>query len=372
VDVSTWPIILALAGSPVPEPAEPAVEATDVEIDRVVLLVPQDGDRRIADVVAAVRANVPPDEFEIVSVKTQGPSTLGVRVVAAQDAAIEHDARAVFWFDLRHDQEYVVYVYVRDRSAVLRRRVPGAAQSPEAAVEAMWLIVRSGAMAIASGSDAGMETVDPDQIAAEVEAANKPEEPPVRPEPPPVSARSEHRPPDLRGVWLSFGYLGEGLASAVPWQSGGGVELSYGVHRWVKLGIGYGLVGGFPVRSPAELHVLRHEIAAVLGVGGPVHPRVRVEARLLPAVELSQWRAPADDGAGVRVVGKTAAELVLRVWLVPQLSFDVGAGASLAFNDFDFVLCEATAAECTGDARRVVLSPWRVRPRARVGLSALF
>jgi hypothetical protein len=369
--VPTWPLILALLRSPAPETIEPD-ETEQADIERVVLLEPAAGDPQIADVVAAVRANVPREGFEIVSVKTPGPSTLGVRVVAAQDAAIEHDARAVFWFDLRHPEEYFVYVYVRDRSAVLRRRVPEAARSPEAAVETMWLIVRSGAIAIASGTDAGMETVDPDQIAAEVEAANKPApEPPPEREPPPVVARSEHRPPTLRGVWLSFAYLGEGLGRSIPWQSGGSLELSYAVHRWVKLGIGYGVVGGLPVRSP-ELHVLRHEVAAVLGIGGPVLPRLRVEARLLPAVELSQWRTPADDGEGLRVVGKTAAELVLRIWLVPQLSFDIGAGASVAFNRFDFVLCEEQATACTGDARRVVLSPWRVRPRGRVGLSALF
>src|SRR5687768_11401862 len=97
VAVPTWPIILALAGPPAMPPSEPPpVEAKTVAIDRVVLLEPDTPDPRIADVVAAVRANVPPDEFEIVSVKTPGPSTLGVRVVAAQDAASEHDARAVF------------------------------------------------------------------------------------------------------------------------------------------------------------------------------------------------------------------------------------------------------------------------------------
>ena len=370
--MTCWPLIVALVGQPAPESIEPTPPAKEVQVDRVVLLEPTEPDERIADVVAAVRANVPPEEFEIVSVKTPGPSTLGVRVVAAQDAATEHDARAVFWFDLRHDEEWVVYVYVRDRSAVLRRRVPEAAQSPEAAVEAMWLIVRSGAMAIASGTDAGMETVDPDQVAAEVKAASEPEPAPPTQPPTPSTARSEHSPPQLRGVWLSFAYLGEGLASTVPWQSGASLELAYAVHRFVKLGIGYGVVGGLPVRTPAELHILRHEIAAILGVGGPVHPRLRVEARVLPAAELSQWRTPADDGTGLRVIGKAAAELVFRVWLVPQLSFDLGAGASVTFNDFDFVQCEATASECTGDARRVVLSPWRVRPRARVGISALF
>jgi hypothetical protein len=374
VAVPTWPIIFALAGPPAVPPTEPPpVEAKTVEIDRVVLLEPDTPDPRIADVVAAVRANVPPDEFEIVSVKTPGPSTLGVRVVAAQDAASAHDARAVFWFDLRHEEEYLVYVYVRDRSAVLRRRVPEAAQSPEVAIETMWLIVRSGAMAIASGSDAGMEMVDPDQIKAEVEAATKPKE--AEPEvvaPPPVIATSEHRPPDLRGVWLSFGYLGEGLARSMPWQSGGSIELAYAVHRFVKIGVGYGVVGGWPVRRPTEFHVLRHEVAAVLGIGGSVRPRLRIEARVLPAVELSQWRTPADDNAGLRVVGKAAAELVFRIWLVPQLALDLGGGASVAFNRFDFVLCEATAAECSGEDRRVVLSPWRVRPRARAGFSVLF
>ena len=41
-------------------------------------------------------------------------------------------------------------------------------------------------------------------------------------------------------------------------------------------------------------------------------------------------------------------------------------------NRFDFVECEAGASRCEGAARREVLTPWRVRPRARLGLAARF
>jgi hypothetical protein len=71
-------------------------------------------------------------------------------------------------------------------------------------------------------------------------------------------------------------------------------------------------------------------------------------------------------------VAKVAGELVFRVWLVPHLTFDLGAGADVAFNDFDFVRCDERATDCTGPNRRIVLDPWRVRPRARIGLSAVF
>jgi hypothetical protein len=100
-----------------------------------------------------------------------------------------------------------------------------------------------------------------------------------------------------------------------------------------------------------------------------LHPRVRLEGRLLPAVELVQWRS---DRNGVRPVAKVAAELVLRIHLLPRLTLDVGAGPDVVFNRFDFVRCADSATDCRGSARQVALSPWRVRPRARVGLSVGF
>jgi hypothetical protein len=361
-----WPLLVCLLGpaGSVVAPTETPGEAPDVT--RVVVLVPPVSDRRIADTLASVRSNLPAGEVELVDVVFDGDG-LARRIDAADDAAAVHDARGVFWFDLRDGAEYRVYLYLPARAELLRRRVPEASQSVEAAIEAMWIIVRSGALALAKGSDVAMEAVDP----ASIEPPIAPAKPPVpTPTPAPAPGDGKPAPPKPIGLWLSASYYGLGLSESVPWQSGGGLELSYALHRLVKLGLAYGIVGGLPVSTPAELKILRHELAAVLGVGGLVSKRVRIEGRLLPAIELMQWRAQGDRG--VEPAGKLASELLVRVHLVPRLTLDVAAGADVSFSDFDFVLCADGASECSGEARRVVLSPWRVRPRARVGLSVVF
>ncbi|HWB80461.1 MAG TPA: hypothetical protein VG755_36100 [Nannocystaceae bacterium] len=362
-----WPLVVAAlvgpaSGTTSADPiAAPAVQAT-----RVVVLVPRSSDRRVDDVVASVRAAVLPEQVELVLVPQADEGA--TRIAQAQRAADDYDASGVFWLDLRDASAYSVYLWLPEKGTLLRRRVTESAQSVEAAIEAMAIIVRSGTLALASGRDVAMEAIDPAVL------EEKPVEPtvvvPTQPiEPPPPKPAP---PPKERRLWLSFGYEGLGLGRAMPWQSGGAIELSFAVHRFVKLGGAYAVVGGAKVRSPAELSILRHEIAAVLGIGGAVHPRVRIEARLLPALELVQWRAPAQDRRGVRATPKLAVELALRIHLAPRLTLDVGPGADVALTSSPFVLCEATAGACTGADRQVVLTPWRVRPRARAGLSVLF
>jgi hypothetical protein len=358
-----WPLlVVALLGPAAPPPgaAEPAAIE---QRTRIVVLMPRVADRRVDDVIASVRAGVDTSAIELVLVPQADEGT--TRFEQARRAADDYDARGVFWLDLHDDAGFLVYLWLPEKDAVLRRRVEESAQSVEAAIEAMAIIVRGGALALASGREVAMEKVDP--AAIEDEANPPPVEPP--PKPAVVPPRPAPSPPPPRKLWLSFAYEGLGLGRAIPWQSGGAIELSYAVHRFVKIGAAYAIVGGLPLR---ELRVLRHEIAAVLGVGGPVHPRVRIEARLLPAVELLQWRAPAQDRRGLRAVPKLALELVLRIHLSPRVTFDVGPGADVALTSTSFVLCEASAGACTGADRRTVLTPWRVRPRARAGFSVGF
>lgn len=353
--------LLAPAG-PVGEPTQtPAAQA---EIVKVVVLVPRASDRRVDDTLASVRSNLPPGEVELVDVPFDGDA-LAPRIAAAEQAAEQHGARGVFWLDLRDATEYRVYLYLPDRHELFLRRVPEASQSVEAAIEAMWIIVRSGTLALAKGVDVAMEAVDP--AAIEPPAVVQPPEPPPKPTPKPERVET---PPKLIGLWLSASYYGLGLSSSMPWQSGGGVELSYALHRVVKLGIAYGVVGGMPVRAPTELSIVRQEIALALGIGGLVSKRVRIEGRILPALELMHWRAQGDRG--VEPAGKIASELVLRVHLVPRLTLDVAAGADVSVTDFDFVRCADGASTCSGPTRELVMSPWRVRPRARLGLSGVF
>ena len=351
----------------------PAIAST-----RVVVLVPSIPDRRIDDVLASVRSNLPEGGGTLIEVgfevDAQHADLLARRVAASREAAVAHDARGVFWLDVRQAGEYHVYLYVPARGQLLRRRVPEAAQSVEAAVEAMWLIVRSGTLALAKGAEVAMEAVDP----ATIEPAPPPVEAPA-PIVPRAPAPSTTTSRAGVGLWLSASYLGLGLGDAMPWQSGGQLEVSYAVpsRRRVaaRLGLSYaGVVG--EVRSES-LSIARHELAIAAGIGGAVGRRIRLEGRLLPAVDLLRWRAGGDRG--LEPAAKLATELLLRIstwspardpW--PRVTIDLGAGADVGLGGFDFVRCGAGATACEGDAKRVALAPWRVRPRARAGLSVGF
>ncbi|MBK8717649.1 MAG: hypothetical protein IPN32_23330 [Deltaproteobacteria bacterium] len=261
-----WPLLVASLVVGVQPPAvipEPPPGAH--EITRVVVLLPAAGDRRLEDVVASVRANLPAAQVVLVELEADGDDTVSSRMAEAVRAAKAQGARGVFWFDLRDPDQWRVYLHVPGRKALLRRRVPEAAASVEAAIEAMWLIVRSGSLALSRGVDVAMESVDP----ATVDPPPAPATPTVAPPRPPTAiappATASRRAPRW---WWSLGYLGLGLARRVPWQSGGAIGLRYDVHRNVGIGLAYELVGGAALREPTALGVLRHGLGPMLAVGG--------------------------------------------------------------------------------------------------------
>lgn len=342
----------------------PTTTAVQQETIRVLVLVGRTPDRRVDDVIASARANLPSDDVALVDVATDDDAALPARVAAARVAANERDARGVFWLDLRDAREYRVYLYLPGSGTVLRRRVPEAAQSVEAAIEAMWLIVRSGTLALRNGADVAMERVDPAAIAAEAKPAPPPVAKPPSPPPPRPSSPSDE--PGI-GLRISASYLGLGIASAIPWQSGGRLEIAQRVHRFVELGMGYGAVAGM---RTADLRLLRHELGAVAAIGGPLARRVRLSARVLPAVELVAWHA--GDRKGLEVVPKLGLELALAIALIPRLRLDVAAGADAALRTFDFVQCAAASTSCSGADRKLIVAPWPAWPRARAGVTVLF
>lgn len=373
-----WPLLVACSLVGAPTATQPAdAEVPAVESTRVVVLVPSIADRRIADVLASVRANLPDVGYAVIEVgfevDADHADLLARRVAASREAAAAHDARGVFWLDVRQAGEYHVYLYVPARGQLLRRRVPEAAQSIEAAIEAMWLIVRSGTLALAKGAEVAMEAVDPATIEASAPTPTAPPVPVVRPEPSP--SREATR--DGLGLWLSAAYLGLGLGDAMPWQSGGQLEVSYAVpsRRRVAARVGVSYAGVVAEARAESLTIARHELAIAAGIGGAVSRRVRLEGRLLPALDLLRWRAGADRG--LEPAAKLATELLLRIAIGSrtrrtQVTIDLGAGADVGLGGFDFVRCDAGATACEGDAKRVALAPWRVRPRARAGLSLGF
>lgn len=365
-----WPLLVASLVVGVQPPAvipEPPPAAH--ELTRVVVLLPSAGDRRLEDVVASVRANLPAEQVLLVELEADGDDTVSSRMAEAARAAKGQGARGVFWFDLRDPDQWRVYLLVPGRKALLRRRVPEAAGSVEAAIEAMWLIVRSGSLALSRGVDVAMESVDPatvDPPPAPAAPAVVASRPPIAIAPPATASRRVPR------WWWSLGYLGLGLAGRVPWQSGGAIGLRYDVHRNVGIGLAYELVGGAALREPTALGVLRHGLGPMLAVGGAAGARVRLEARVFPALELLAWRAAAQGRRGVQPAAKLAGELVLAVVLIPRLRLELAPGFDVALTRPSFVRCGQGSPSCTGADREVALEPWRVRPRARVGLAIGF
>ena len=288
-------------------------------------------------------------------------------VQTARTQAAGHDAKGVFWFDLSEEHEFLVYLYLPERDVTLRRRVPEASQSVEAAIESMWIIVRSGALSLARGVAIEMETVDPEAITTEPV-------PPPDPEPVPAPASDPTPPPERKmlGLGLSASYLGLGFARRVTWQSGAALELFYRLHPIVRLGLGYGLVAGMRVEEPAELRIARHEVAVVLGVGGWVTDRLGLVGRVAPSLELVQWNAPESNARSLQPAAKVSLEGLAQIRVAPRLAVDVAPGLDFGLTTFAFVLCGEPAESCSGDARALVLAPWRVRPRARAGITAFF
>ena len=90
------------------------------------------------------------------------------------------------------------------------------------------------------------------------------------------------------------------------------------------------------------------------------------------ALELLRWRASTGDGGGVRALGVVTLDVGLGVRLAARLWLVLEPGLGMLGNRFQFVECAAGATRCDGMLERVVLAPWRVRPRARVGLAARF
>lgn len=365
-----WPLLVAslvVAAQPPVVMPEPAPSDASHERTRVVVLLPAAGDRRLDDVVASVRANLPPEQVELVELEADDVDTVANRLAEATRVAKGQGARGVFWFDLRDAREFRVYLHVPGRKGVLRRRVPEAADSVEAAIEAMWLIVRSGSLALSRGADVAMESVDPATV-------DPPSPPPTAPptvittvEPPRATA-----PDRPRRWWLALGYLGAGLARSMPWQSGATLGVRYDVHANVGIGVAYGVVAGGALREPTALRVIRHQLALALAVGGAVSPRVRLEARLLPALDLLAWRAAAEGRRGLQPAPVLAGELAIAVELVPRVRLELAPGLEVALVRTSFVRCGQGATSCEGALREVALTPWRVRPRARVGLALGF
>ncbi|MEX1365466.1 MAG: hypothetical protein AB1Z98_20230 [Nannocystaceae bacterium] len=373
----SWWIALSLVLAPAPVVAgasSPSARPEPVELPTTVyVVVGEQTDPRLREALDAARTNLAGQgvELRVVAARPEEPAAM-----RARDLVRGEGARGVFWIDERRPQQLRVFLLDSDGSAHVRR-VPVVADSAEASREAVWNIVESGSLALASGGPVAMEEASTDELEVVVRPPPEPE-PKTEPQTPVAAAGHEPdrprelptppSPPRARGS-LVVAYLAEGLASPIPWQSGLGLGgwLDLGAH--MRLSLDYGLL--LPWRTGDPTVTWRHRGELRAGPRWSVASRVPLSLHVLLGVGLEAARWLGDSGRGWRAVatagldGGLALRLRAPVWLVLE------PGLAVVLNRFEFVEC-AQGSACTGRARRVALRPWRVRPRVRLGLRLAF
>jgi len=298
--------------------------------------------------------------LERTNLPSDAPALPRIRQVAEA-----HAARGVFWFD--QSAPGAVGVYLLSQSGeTFGRRVQTDDDSPEASVEAVWLIVSASALALATGEAVQMRSV----ALAEPEPAPEPDplpQPERAPSPEPAPKPKPERNARL-GLVGAAGYLGSGFAPELVWQHGASVSAAVDARPWLRLGAGYGLLA--PPRSSAAPIGARHQLALRVGLVANPSPRFQLEGRVSPGAEFVQWDSGTDGG--IRTLATLGVEAVLHIALTGPVFLQAGLGATTVLNRFAFVECAAEATTCSGDDRRVLLTPWRVRPRVHVGVGLHF
>lgn len=286
---------------------------------------------------------------------------------------------AVFWFDASTDV-VAIYLYAPQTHAVYLREVD---RSSEAAmVEAVGLIAASTAQALRSGESLAMQKIseadwaalqaDPErepepeveaeaEAEPEVEAAVEPSAP-MEPEP-------EPRPGVLR-LEFAVAYRGASFNARAPWQHGIGGRFATVLGGGLVAEVGYSWLAPVDIASGPRVDLTRHEPEVALGWRWRFGLRTHLDAMGLGAVELNRWRA--EGRSATRVRARIGGALRAAVEVGAGVFLEARFGARLALNRFDFVVCESPEAACSGEAREVVASGWRVAPEASVGVSYRF
>ncbi len=348
-----------------PEPtdtAEPSVSDPAPVRDRVFVTVPAAAEPGLLQALDAARAALQAQGLTLQVVELGPTERAGTRATSLVD---EPGMLGAFWFDETRPGELRVFLVTADKVAYVRR-IPVDEHGEETAREAIWIILESGSLALVSGAAPAMEAAAEEELKGSMQPAEDPPQtstrllPPAPERPPP----QEPEPSRLRGAGLTLGYLGEGLARSIPWQSGVGVGGMLDLGNYGRVAVDYGLY----VPSPgAPAIAWRHRLELRAGPRMELSPRVSVHALAGVAAEALQWRGSEDRGW--RTVAVAGVDLGVVVRLVGPLSLWVEPGASAALNRFSFVECNTAAARCSGADQRVIVDPWSVRPRLRVGFS---
>lgn len=381
-------LTIALAGACPAQAAEPAVTApTDpakpspAALTPVYVIVGPQTDPALVEVLEAARANLQLQGVELQLLEPAPGQTAAGRARALVSGGL---ARGAFWLDERtpgqpgQPGELRVFLLDREGSAYVRR-VPTDPASVEASREAVWLIVESGSLALATGETIGMEAAKAEDLEPQPPPRGEPEPPPTpapaRPEPPRPAPRPQPAPPERYQppfrMSYALSYLGSSLARAVPWSSGAAFDVSVLLRRPVMVALGYGLL--LPWRSGEPVVSWRHRVELRTGPRYTVGPRLDLHLLAGAAMEALRWRSTSDaEDRGWRATALATLDGSLAVRLKANLWLTFEPGAEVLLNRFAFVECAAGAPSCEGASRRVVLDPWRVRPRARMGLAVQF
>lgn len=297
--------------------------------------------------------------------------------LAAARGACSTQVLGVFWLDAQRRDEWRLYALPCATMRPLVREIVVTAGAEQASIEASWLITRSSAAAISQPDAIAMAEAETDAI----------DDPPAPTEPPPTEpvarpdpvARSPTR-TEAR-VQVGLGYAGEVLGRSIPWRSGVFGAAAWMPRKHLRVGAWYQFLAPGRLDEPAGFAVWHHGVAITLAGVAPLGRRVAIELRGGPELELLRWRSRALGRGRLRPIPRVGADATVQIVLAGRptrrLTLDVGVGVAVALVDVDFVTCEAGDAAggettCAGDTRRVAADSWRVRPRARGGLSVQF
>ena len=306
---------------------------------------------------------------------TRSPPTDEPPLRTALERSRAEPLLAVFWFEIAPDQ-LSLYLYAPRTHALYVRDVDRTEATDAALVEAVGLIAASTAEALRSGETLAMRKVSEEEWAAmQAEAEPEPEpEPEPDPEPEPEPEPDPQPEPELEPAPtfrfdIGAGYRGASFNTSAPWQHGIAVRFAVPLGRGLLLEGGYAWMAPADISAVSTLRLTRHEPELTVGWRW-TFGRVALDAVGLASLEVDRWEAD----------GRSATRLRGRLGAAVRPAFEVGAGVFLearvgvraALNVFDFVACDSPETACTGDARRVVASGWRVAPEAVVGVSYRF
>lgn len=358
---------VAHAAAPAARPAEEPARPT------IVVTVHSDVDAVLDDALRAIQAHTQGGPTDLVIERSPIPgSDLRAQMRRAKTLAEQHAAAGVFWLDLESDDEFLLYLFEPEGLRVLVRKIPTSVEDQAAAIESLGVIVGSSSEAIAAGETIGMTPVDTEAVVVDPAKTES-----AAPEPPPVetSATVNAPPPKPPRAWkilrVSLAYTGSSYARAMPWQQGGSLALSAAVAPRLYLGLDYTMLAPDRVTTPVPLQLWRHPIAIHFGFHQMLVRWLALDAELAAGLTLDAWRRTDTDESGVRAIGTVAPWLYLRFAVWRGLSLDLGVGAEVPLNDFDYVWsCAGQMSTCPEDD--VVVSPDPVRGRVRGGFSYSF